>query len=495
VSAGVEAPGEATWHRTVPPTARPDARARPFRFFSVALMVLLGGYMFFGRSFSYLHVPGTPLFVGEIVLAIGLVELVPAARVLRALVRDSLPLKLLAGFMAVCAAVLALNLGRFGMDAVRDSSIWYYGLFSFLVATALAADPGLLPRMLAAYRRVLPWFLVWAPLAVFLSGVAALNSVYLPDSEVEINSFKPTDIAVHVGVATAFLWLRLDRVALERPPRSAGGLALPILGILGLLTVGSQGRGGFIGGLLVCAIALLALSTGERRVTVSSTAAICALLVGVALLVNFRVQMNSREFSVGQIVENMASVVGKDPTPGSDPGALQGTVSWRMGYWQAILADTLNREDHLLVGQGFGVILAEKYGIEDPNDPEPQPLRSAHNSHLTILGKAGAPAAALWVGVWLAWFAGLARWWRLRRNARWGALARVAVWVAAAAVGWLFDAIWDPAIESPSVGIWVYCLFGVGAFLGVQLRRGEATPLPATADGLPVRAAAQLDDR
>ncbi len=33
-----------------------------------ALLFALGGYLFFDRAFAWIHVPGTPLFVGELVM-------------------------------------------------------------------------------------------------------------------------------------------------------------------------------------------------------------------------------------------------------------------------------------------------------------------------------------------------------------------------------------------------------------------------------------------
>jgi hypothetical protein len=42
-------------------------------WFTPALGLLLWGYLF-NKTFAYVHVPGTPVFVGEIVLAISIVE-------------------------------------------------------------------------------------------------------------------------------------------------------------------------------------------------------------------------------------------------------------------------------------------------------------------------------------------------------------------------------------------------------------------------------------
>ena len=48
----------------------------PTRIPAIALGVLLAGYMLGDKGFAYLHLPGTPLFVGEVVLAIIAVYLI-----------------------------------------------------------------------------------------------------------------------------------------------------------------------------------------------------------------------------------------------------------------------------------------------------------------------------------------------------------------------------------------------------------------------------------
>ncbi|MCI0543752.1 MAG: hypothetical protein L0Z49_04795, partial [Actinobacteria bacterium] len=40
--------------------------------FEVLLPFLLAGYLLFDRTFAHLHVPGTQLFIGEIVLLFGI---------------------------------------------------------------------------------------------------------------------------------------------------------------------------------------------------------------------------------------------------------------------------------------------------------------------------------------------------------------------------------------------------------------------------------------
>ena len=51
--------------------ASPSLGARE-PIFTQLFPFLLAGYMLIGRSFAWFHIPGTPLFVGEIVLLFGL---------------------------------------------------------------------------------------------------------------------------------------------------------------------------------------------------------------------------------------------------------------------------------------------------------------------------------------------------------------------------------------------------------------------------------------
>ena len=99
-------------------------RALPFKWFMILLVPLLGGYLFFGRPFAYLHIPGTPVFIGEIVLVVGLIEAVPYIKAIRVVVRQHLPLQLLLAFMAVGALRMLWDLPEYGLDAVRDSAPW-----------------------------------------------------------------------------------------------------------------------------------------------------------------------------------------------------------------------------------------------------------------------------------------------------------------------------------------------------------------------------------
>lgn len=79
--------------------------------------------------------------------------------------------------MVVCGLRFVVSFPAHGNDAIRDSAIWYYGIFAFLVAGAAVCDPTFTPRLLGWYRRIIPVFLVWCPIAVVLSWIPPLGFV------------------------------------------------------------------------------------------------------------------------------------------------------------------------------------------------------------------------------------------------------------------------------------------------------------------------------
>src|SRR5688572_15669702 len=89
------------------------SKPQHFVWFTPAIALLLGGYLFFNKSFAYVHVPGTPVYVGEVVLLIGVAELLFVRSPWRHLLATSPVLKVLLLLMAVCSARLLVDLGTY----------------------------------------------------------------------------------------------------------------------------------------------------------------------------------------------------------------------------------------------------------------------------------------------------------------------------------------------------------------------------------------------
>jgi hypothetical protein len=466
-------------------TVATSRATRPFRWFTPLLAVLLGGYMFFGRPFAYLSLPGAPAYIGDMVLAVGVVEAVRARSAIRAALAASPPLRFLLAFMVVCGLRFLVGFPTYGLDAVRDSAIWYYGIFAFLVAGAAVCDPTFTPRLFNWYRRILPVFLAWAPIAVVLSRLPPLG--FVPGTVTAINGFVPGDIALHTAIAIAFLWLGLDRAVGRSPSRPSSQLLVP-LGLVGFLAAGTQNRGGFLAGLCVLAVVLCCIRSGGRRRALVSGACSLAVVTLLVLLLDVRIPLKDRELSLQQIGANVSSILDPDSGDASDSGNLQGNVDWRLQYWDAVKQDALS-PSYILNGRGFGPILAFEYGIDAPREDGTAPLRSAHNTHLTILARTGLPGAALWVLLWLVWFRHVVRWGVRGVRRGWTASAALSALVLAAVVGYLVNTYFDPALDGPKGAIWIWSLMALGAVYAAKSRSAELNNRGASHGGRPSKLA------
>lgn len=432
----------------------PVRQSRPrFRLYGVALGLLLGGYMFFGRPFAYLHVPGIPLYIGEVVLGIGLVQLLGAVGAARRIVLASAPLRVLLVLLVLGAVRLATTFPDAGLEAARDAALLYYALNAVVVATVVRVEPPQLARWLRAYERALPAYLLYAPVSVALHRLYRETVPTVPDSLTPVVDVKPGDVGTFCAIAVAYLWLRSTPAT---PFLARTRLLWTAVGLAGLLVAGTQSRSGLVSGALILVLALAAArQRGRILVPAVASAAIVLLL---AVLLDVRVPLGDRELSPGQLALNVVSVVDDEASGATDAGALTGNVRWRTRYWEDIVNDTL-LGDHALAGVGFGTNLAVRYDLQTPGGQ--QGLRNAHNSHLSLLAWAGAPALALWLLFW-GLLAGAATRMaaRMRRHA--GAPHPwLLAWVAAALGGILCNAVFDPTLEGPQIALWTWTLAGV----------------------------------
>jgi O-antigen ligase len=128
---------------------------------------------------------------------------------------------------------------------------------------------------------------------------------------------------------------------------------------------------------------------------------------------------------------------------------------------------------YIFSGRGFGPILAFEYGIEGPRPDGVAPLRSAHNSHLTILARNGLLGLTLWVLGWLVWIRYVVRWGLRRGRGGWTASAALCALVLAAAAGFLVNAYFDPMLNGPRGASWIWSLMALGAVHAGKSRSAE----------------------
>lgn len=411
---------------------------------------LLGAYLaaitIFGKGPTYLGIP--PIYWGEMVLGICLIWMVQTSARLGP--TTNFPHALTTAlffFMTQGAIRLLVDLwfGQ-GMDAARDSAIWYYGLF-FFVGFRLARMPFIADRLWARLQVIWALALLWH-VANYLtnnelihmgpvtphrggrllgnSGSEAMQHVYLAVMMVMIGPARLKKIkfrltwlvpAVPMGVfLVLFSWTRAIKVA---------ALASSSIGLFasagGLPRVWRRTR--------LFGMVYLLIGAGAISVVASSPEAVYQ-------------RGNFQRF------ENMVSET-------------QGTAYWRRIWWENLHREVM--EENLLFGLGFGASLH----IHNPEihiNPDPHwPIRSPHNINMTIYSRMGWMGLLTWVVILLSGIGGLFVFVRRGRN-RWGPYSierrkELTFWLIMLTATWV-NSSFGVLMEGPVLGIWFWFALG-----------------------------------
>lgn len=429
--------------------------------FLAALAVLLLGYATQGRGFSYFGI--RPIYVGEMVLALGLAAL-PFAHLRWKM--SSLQLITLA-FMGLGFLHTAPYVSEFGLNAFRDAAVWYYALFALIVSLMLNEQ-----RILSAGRwiaNLLPILLVWSLCMPTLIALMQHRLPHFPGSPLPIVSvMRPGDQAVVLIGLAAFVSTGLYRklVTVRRVPAFA--IWTIWIACAGLVTI--QSRGAFLA--IVVAFAFLIL--GSPSVEWLKGAFVGVIAITLFILINPTLEVGGyRVITVDQLTTNVMSIFSDSTT---NQGGVQANKDWRLDWWAEIWNRTF-LGSHFWTGQGFGLNLATAYGFETDDSAS---LRSPHNIHMTILARMGIPGLLVWFAlqsVFALKMLGALRQARRLHQDLWSGLivCLLTIWIAA-----LVNGTFDVYLESPYGAIPFWCVFGVGIAvirmysLGSKKRPGRA---------------------
>jgi hypothetical protein len=432
LSAAPEAPGFRN-------TLAAEARATFNDKYCWLLLFLLTGYASLGKVFAYLGVP--PLYVGEIVLLLGLVALIRSGCLIASLA--SIPSIFLLSFWGLAAVSMSMSVGRYGIDALRDSVVVLYGIFAFIVAALLIEKPARIEGIVRFYR-VFATAYAGVPAVLMVVGPLVLQVIPSWPSAGEPMVFvKSGEVGVHLAGITAFTLLGFRRQT----------WIWSLFLIMGAAVVVSQNRGGMLAFAVPSAIAVIFATDRRKFLQLMCVGVVVSI---IAIVANVDIQLaGNRRLQFSQFTDNVASVF-SDSTSNN----LDGTKEWRTRWWETIIKYTIHG-DYFWSGRGFGPNLAETdgYGNWARGDA---PLRSPHSAHMTILARLGVPGFALWISMLLVWFStmfGTAYTaWRNGESA-WG---RFFIFVSCYALAAIIDSSFDVALEGPMIGIWFWTLIGVG---------------------------------
>lgn len=446
------------------------------RLFLGALAVILTLYAFFGRGIAYLGV--APIYMGEMVLILGLLALLVSIRRLQFTAIHAL----LLAFMAWGAIRTVPYISQYGIDALRDGVLWGYAAFAFAVSACLL--PSDFRRLTRVYARVLPFFVLWVPIAAVISLRYENLLPTLPGAPVGILDFKGGDMAVHLAGVAAFLLVGLYGTAIGR---RVGDLLLWLGWLVGMAAAAAINRGGMVAAGAGGMVATLLQPTFQRLV---KPIALTIGIVLVLLIANPQIELaKGRYLSVSQFVANFTSVVDTSSVSSS----LQGTIAWRQAWWNTIIGYTFNGP-YFWTGKGYGINLATADGFQV--DPVGQSLRAPHNGHLDVLARSGVIGFGLWIAFLLAFALSMLRAaigaWR-RGDIFW---AQIITWILAYWTASTVNATFDVYLEGPQGGIWFWALTGIGLVAMRAAAAREVDPDQAGTEGstepAPARAAADL---
>lgn len=438
------------------PAMRPAVRRDDWYLY--LLFFVLTGYACLGRSFAYIGAGS--LYVGEATLAIGLLVLLRTG--CRKAVFNAWPHVILALLMTLVVVRTLPYLSVYRFDALRDSVIVMYGLYAFIVAALLLEAPGRLSMVLRAYSRFATFIV---PVGICVGVCAAFGNKFLPvlPSGVPIVSVRLGELAGHLAGAAVFtlLGMRKPRLWWTGALVAAVALLAPSRAALLACFVGI-GIGALLGRRLARLVPVVGLGLALF---------VAAYVSGIEVHTGIR---NGRVLSAEQVVEDLASIAGSN-----DAGNLDATKAWRLEWWGTIIDYTFHGP-YFWSGKGFGVNLAVDDGFLVGQELGGTPLRSPHSGNFTILARTGIPGLTLWVLLLGAWFGMMIRTMFMARRRGDRQFDNLFVWVVSYVAAMLVDASFDVALEGPMLGIWFWCLIGLGCSLAMIYRAARNTLPPGS---------------
>jgi hypothetical protein len=173
----------------------------------MALAVTLCGYAIFGKGFAYLGLP--PLYIGEILLCLGVLALLFSGCLLSTL--TNLTNLLLAALCLLVVIRTVPFIGIHGVDALRDSVLVLYGAFAFVACGLLLQRPSRLPLILGLFGTFALIYGAYAWVPYVLALVPQLVPAW-PGSGLPLVNLRPGEVAVHLAGTTVFALLFFPRV-------------------------------------------------------------------------------------------------------------------------------------------------------------------------------------------------------------------------------------------------------------------------------------------
>lgn len=409
-------------------------------YLRLAFYFLLLGYFTLGKGFAYLHIPGTPIYIGEIFLALGLVIFLYTFK--GSLVHYFIPILL---FCIWGMLITVRDFPDYGIETLRDSAMYYYALFSLILFTILYKRQNiecLWRYLLFAFKLMLILHVIFKIGALFDITL----DLEVPDTDgIRLYWMKLGDLgALLAGATVLFLMEYKNNNHIKY-------YIYIVLSVIMAVIVFAFNRGGFLAFLGGVGIYFLFQPLPWK---IKYTFIIFIILIASFLLLPSKSLDNEtgRTLSKDQIVENVMTIV--DPM-GSRLGS--GTTRWRLMFWSELIDETANVS--LISGQGLGPNLAGIFGYSPEN--EIRPNKHPHNYTVNVFARLGIFGLIFWIAINVSYFIRLKQ--AIQKSD--GVLKDLLLFCLVIWFAMLINSSFDVYLEGPMGAIPFWAFMGVGLSL------------------------------
>jgi hypothetical protein len=333
---------------------------------------IMAWYVFFNKGVAY-------SYLVEILWLIGLI-LIFLSRRSYEFIWD-IRAKFLAFFLFI--SIIYIPIGFRGypfIDVIRDSFVFQYGWFVFIVFLFKEEQALVWKKIIAIYT----WFPLFGLLNFFLQNFVENFDRFKPFGNISFVLYKYGDMGVHLLISSLVLLVFQQKKSV----RFQSVMAILILFNLFILTAYS--RSGMLAYVLGVLVYILLSNEAYIRTRVKQYAKYLPLLliIVVPIYASIKVQENfqGRKVGIEQVTQNLGSFAGIS----NDPN-LENNKLWRLVWWAKIL-DYSFSPSYFFQGKGLGMSLSETDEILSEVDE----VRSPHNFHLTVMARFGIPIFCLW---------------------------------------------------------------------------------------------------
>lgn len=346
------------------------------RIYLTFYFFVMACYVFFNKGVAY-------SYMVEVLWLFGLL-LIFLSRHTYEFVWD-LRAKLLVFFLTVGIIYIPIGLRGYPfLEVIRDSFIFQYGWFAFIVFLFKDQQQLVWKKIIAIYS----WFPVFGLLNFGLQNFVENFDRIKPFGGIALVLYKYGDMGVHLLISSLVLLVFQQKRSL----RFQAMMAILILFNLLILTAYSRsGMLAYVLGVLVY-IVLSKEAYIRTRVKQYTKYLPLLLLIVVPIYASIKVQENfqGRKVGIEQVAQNAGSFVGISKNMNLEDNKL-----WRLVWWAKILEYSFS-PSYFFQGKGLGMSLSET----DEVVSEAEEVRSPHNFHLTVMARFGVPIFFLWL-FWL----------------------------------------------------------------------------------------------